>query len=54
MIGPHATDLISESGIVLGNGLDLSQWLKSIHPHPTLSEVFHEAVLAVENRAIHI
>jgi dihydrolipoamide dehydrogenase len=54
LIGPHATDLIAESGVVLANELLLSQWLKSIHPHPSLSEVVHEALLAVDQRAIHM
>jgi len=25
-----------------------------IHAHPTLSEAFHEAVLGIENEAIHL
>ncbi len=53
LIGPHATDLISESGIIMANGMNLSQWLKAVYPHPTLSEAFHEALLAVEQRALH-
>jgi dihydrolipoamide dehydrogenase len=54
VMGPHATDLISEPSVLLANGMNLSQWLQSIHPHPTLSEVFHEAGLAVMGKAIHI
>ncbi|WP_092035862.1 dihydrolipoyl dehydrogenase [Planifilum fulgidum] len=53
IIGPHATDLISEAG--LAKLLDATPWEIShtIHPHPTLSEVFGEAALAVEGEAIH-
>lgn len=53
IIGPHATDLISEAG--LAKLLDATPWeiSRTIHPHPTLSEVFGEAALAVEGEAIH-
>ncbi|SFJ29720.1 dihydrolipoyl dehydrogenase [Thermoflavimicrobium dichotomicum] len=53
IIGPHATDLISEAG--LAKVLDATAWeiSQTIHPHPTLSEVFAEAALAVDGKAIH-
>ncbi|MFD2618577.1 dihydrolipoyl dehydrogenase [Terrilactibacillus laevilacticus] len=53
MIGPHVTDLISEAA--LAKVLDASPWeiSETIHPHPTLSEVFGEAGLAVDGKAIH-
>jgi dihydrolipoamide dehydrogenase len=53
MIGPHVTDLISEAG--LAKILDATPWEvgHTIHPHPTLSEAFAEAALAVEGKAIH-
>lgn len=53
MIGPHVTDLISEAG--LAKVLDATPWEigHTIHPHPTLSEAFGEAALAVDGRAIH-
>jgi dihydrolipoamide dehydrogenase len=53
MIGPHATDMISEAG--LAKVLDATAWEIShaIHPHPTLSEVFGEASLAVDGKTIH-
>lgn len=53
MIGPHVTDLISEAG--LAKVLDATPWEigHTIHPHPTLSEAFAEAALAVDGRAIH-
>lgn len=54
IIGPHATDLISEAG--LARVLDATAWevAHSIHPHPSLSEAIGEAALAVDGRAIHI
>ncbi|WP_042475336.1 dihydrolipoyl dehydrogenase [Bacillus ndiopicus] len=53
MIGPHVTDMISESALALL--LDASPWeiSQTIHPHPSLSEVIGEAALAIEGRAIH-
>jgi dihydrolipoamide dehydrogenase len=53
MIGPHVTDLISEAG--LAKILDATPWEvgHTIHPHPTLSEAFAEAALAVDGKAIH-
>ncbi|MED1863540.1 dihydrolipoyl dehydrogenase [Fictibacillus nanhaiensis] len=53
MIGPHVTDMISEAG--LAKVLDATPWEMghTIHPHPSLSEVFGEAALAVEGKAIH-
>ncbi|KYG91752.1 dihydrolipoyl dehydrogenase [[Bacillus] sp. KCTC 13219] len=53
MIGPHVTDMISESALALL--LDASPWeiSQTIHPHPSLSEIIGEAALAVEGKAIH-
>jgi dihydrolipoamide dehydrogenase len=53
IIGPHATDLISEAG--LAKVLDATAWeiSRAIHPHPTLSEVYGEAALAVDGKPIH-
>lgn len=53
MIGPHATDLVSEAA--LAQVLDATPWevANMIHPHPTLSEVIGEAALAVDGKAIH-
>lgn len=53
LIGPGASDLISEMS--LAKILDATPWEISyaIHPHPSLSEIFQEAGLAVEDQAIH-
>ncbi|MEC0237358.1 dihydrolipoyl dehydrogenase [Paenibacillus kribbensis] len=54
MIGTHVTDLISEAA--LAQLLDATPWEvgQLIHPHPTLSEILGEAMLAVDGRAIGI
>ncbi|HEY4602585.1 MAG TPA: dihydrolipoyl dehydrogenase [Cerasibacillus sp.] len=53
MVGPHVTDMISEAG--LAKVLDATAWeiSKTIHPHPSLSEIMGEAALAVEGLQIH-
>lgn len=53
IIGPHATDLISEAG--LAKVLDATPWeiSQAIHPHPTLSEVFGEVALGIDGKPIH-
>ncbi|MEK3881531.1 dihydrolipoyl dehydrogenase [Paenibacillus sp. PL2-23] len=52
MIGPHATDLISEAS--LAGWLNATPWEvgSMVHPHPTLAEALGEAMLAVDNKAI--
>jgi dihydrolipoamide dehydrogenase len=52
LIGPHATDLISEAA--LAGWLNATPWEigAMIHPHPTLSEAIGEAMLAVDGKAI--
>ncbi|GIP32291.1 dihydrolipoyl dehydrogenase [Paenibacillus sp. J2TS4] len=52
MIGPHVTDYISEGA--LAQLLDATPWevAMTIHPHPTLSEILGEAMLAVDGQAI--
>jgi len=48
IIGPHATDLISEASLALV--LNATPWEigQTIHPHPTLSEALGEAALLVD------
>jgi len=53
IIGPHATDLIAEASVALE--LEATPWEigAATHAHPTLSEVIHEAALAVDGRSIN-
>ena len=52
MIGTHVTDLISEAA--LAQLLDATPWEigQLVHPHPSLSEIMGEAMLAVDGSAI--
>lgn len=53
IVGPHATDMISEAALSIL--LDATPWEISevIHPHPSLSEIMGEVALKVEGKAIH-
>ncbi len=54
IIGKNATNLISEVSIARKLETTFNEILKTIHPHPTLSEAIHEATAAAFNEAIHI
>lgn len=49
----HATDMIAESVVAMKLEGTAEEIAMAIHPHPTVSEVMHEAMHAVEGRAIH-
>jgi dihydrolipoamide dehydrogenase len=54
IIGPDATNLISEFSVAMRGELTTDEMIETMHPHPTLSEGLREAVLAVEGRPVHI
>lgn len=43
ILGPHATDLISEAVLGMRLGMTTKDLAEAIHPHPSLSEVIMEA-----------
>jgi dihydrolipoamide dehydrogenase len=53
ILGPHASDLILEATLMVKEKMPIEQVINTIHPHPTLGEVLHEAVLDVKGRSIH-
>ena len=54
IVGPHATELISEATAALNLEATAESLFQAIHAHPTLSEAMGEAALAVHGRAIHM
>jgi len=54
IIGPHATELISEATAALNLEATAESLFQAVHAHPTLSEALGEAALSVHGRAIHI
>ncbi|MEM7400920.1 MAG: dihydrolipoyl dehydrogenase [Pseudomonadota bacterium] len=53
IIGPNASELISEAVVAMESDLSSEDLARTIHAHPSLSEGMHEAALAVDDRAIH-
>jgi dihydrolipoamide dehydrogenase len=54
MVGTEVTELIQGYGIAMTLETTEAQLMETIFPHPTLSEMMHEAVLDAYGRAIHI
>lgn len=54
IIGPDATNLITEYSLAMRGELTVDEVEETIHPHPTLSEGLREAVLAAQGHPIHI
>lgn len=54
MVGAEVTELIQ--GYVVGRSLETTEedLMNTVFPHPTLSEMMHEAVLDAYGRALHI
>jgi len=53
LIGPHATDLISEAMLVTNWEAGAAELSNLIHPHPTLSEALGETFLALAGKPLH-
>jgi dihydrolipoamide dehydrogenase len=54
IVGPEASNLISEAVLAIEMGARLEDLALSIHPHPTLGETMMEAAEATLGHAIHI
>ena len=54
IIGPEASDLISEAALAVEMGATLEDIGFTIHPHPTFPEAIMEAAEAAKGKAIHI
>jgi dihydrolipoamide dehydrogenase len=53
MVGPHVTDLIAESMLIVNWEAVPAEVATLIHPHPTLSEGVGEAFLALAGKPLH-
>lgn len=53
MVGPFVSELISEAVVAMEFMASSEDLARIIHAHPSLSEVTHEAALAVDNRMLH-
>ena len=54
LLGGHATELIAEAGLAMLFEATAWELSVTVHPHPTISEVMHEAALAVFGRPLHM
>jgi dihydrolipoamide dehydrogenase len=54
IVGPSASDLISEAVLALETVATAEDIALSIHPHPTLGEAMMEAAAAALGHAVHI
>ncbi|MGB8346313.1 MAG: dihydrolipoyl dehydrogenase [Ktedonobacteraceae bacterium] len=54
IIGPDATNLITEYSLAMHGELTNEEIIETIHPHPTLSEGLREAVMLASGRPLHL
>jgi dihydrolipoamide dehydrogenase len=52
-VGPHATELIAEAAAAIRAELTTRELGRTIHAHPTFSEIWMEAAHALHNECIH-
>ena len=53
VLGVNASELIAEAVVAMEFGASAEDIARICHAHPTLSEVMHEAALAVDKRPLH-
>lgn len=53
ILGPHASDMVHGGSLAIQNNLTVEDIKESVFAHPTLSEVFYEAVCGCIGEAIH-
>jgi dihydrolipoamide dehydrogenase len=54
IIGPRATDMISEAVLGMKMEMTVEEMAHAVHPHPTLSEAMMEAALSLCGGAVHL
>ncbi|MEU5391075.1 dihydrolipoyl dehydrogenase [Streptomyces tibetensis] len=53
LVGPHVSEMIAESQLVVGWDAEPSDVARHVHPHPTLSEAVGEVFLTLAGRGLH-
>ena len=54
IVGPGASDLISEASLAVEMQAEALDMALTIHPHPTLGEALMEAAKHARGEAVHI
>ncbi|KIZ14806.1 dihydrolipoyl dehydrogenase [Streptomyces natalensis] len=53
LVGPHVSEMIAESQLIVGWDAEPSDVARHLHAHPTLSEAVGEAFLTLAGRGLH-
>ncbi|MFD9409990.1 dihydrolipoyl dehydrogenase [Streptomyces sp. NPDC059989] len=53
LVGPHVSEMIAESQLIVGWDAEPADVARHIHAHPTLSEAVGEAFLSLAGRSLH-
>lgn len=53
LVGPHVSEMIAESQLIVGWDAEPGDVARHIHAHPTLSEAVGEAFLSLAGRGLH-
>ncbi|MFJ4949964.1 dihydrolipoyl dehydrogenase [Streptomyces sp. NPDC088760] len=53
LVGPHVSEMIAESQLIVGWDAEPADVARHVHPHPTLSEAVGEVFLTLAGRALH-
>ncbi|MEU3933456.1 dihydrolipoyl dehydrogenase [Streptomyces sp. NPDC029044] len=53
LVGPHVSEMIAQSQLIVGWEAEPSDVARHVHPHPTLSEAVGEAFLTLAGRGLH-
>jgi dihydrolipoamide dehydrogenase len=54
LVGPHVTELAEEAALALEMEVTVKELAQTIHAHPTVSEVLHEAALVSIGMPVHV
>jgi dihydrolipoamide dehydrogenase len=54
LVGPEVTEMIQGFAIARSLETTEAELMRTVFPHPTISETMHEAVLAAYDRALHV
>ncbi|MFE7624212.1 dihydrolipoyl dehydrogenase [Streptomyces sp. NPDC057509] len=53
LVGPHVSEMVAESQLIVGWDAEPFDVAQHIHPHPTLSEAVGESFLTLAGRGLH-
>ncbi|MEV0847347.1 dihydrolipoyl dehydrogenase [Streptomyces sp. NPDC049954] len=53
LVGPHVSEIIAESQLIVGWDAEAGDVAQHVHPHPTLSEAVGESFLTLAGRGLH-